>query len=66
MSSRKDPVVIILIAVAVVFCGMMFWAGAKITEKNDRCQQLGGILVKTSVDGYVCIDRSVLKNERTN
>lgn len=61
MSNRKDSVAIALISIVVVFCGMMFWAGVRITEKNDRCEQLGGILVKTSVDGYVCVDRSVLK-----
>jgi hypothetical protein len=46
---------------AIAFVVLMIWAGVRITDKNNECDAKGGILVKTGVDGYACIDRSAVK-----
>lgn len=39
----------------------LIWSGFAVADINDECANRGGILVKTNVDGYVCIDKGVLK-----
>jgi hypothetical protein len=55
-----------LITICLVIPGMiliasMIYAGIHISSKHDECVDQNGVLVKTAGDGYVCVDRSVLK-----
>ena len=46
---------------AIAFVGTLVYSGFAVSDKNDACTEKGGVLVKTDVSGYICIDRSALK-----
>lgn len=46
---------------AIVFVFALIWAGFTISDMSDECQQRGGVLVKTNVSGYICIDKGAIK-----
>ena len=45
---------------AIVFVFALIYSGFVISDRNDQCQQQGGVLVKANI-GYVCIDGGALK-----
>jgi drug/metabolite transporter superfamily protein YnfA len=46
---------------AIFFVVSMIWAGFKIAKMSDECDAKGGILIKTGVSCYVCVDRRAVK-----
>ena len=61
MNAIYQGVKVFLVLSAIVFVIALIWSGFVISDRNQECQQRGGVLVKTGVDGYVCIDRSAIK-----
>ena len=55
-----------LILICLVIPGMlliagMIYAGIHVGNKQNECVARNGVLVKTTGNGYVCVDRSVVK-----
>ena len=44
-----------------VFVMSLIYAGFYVADKSDECETKGGVLVKTNVKGYVCLDKDALK-----
>lgn len=61
MNAIYQGVKVFFVLSAIVFVFALIYSGFSIADRNDACQQKGGVLVKTGVDGYVCIDRSAVK-----
>lgn len=45
----------------ILFVATLIYSGFAVSDLDDQCQQKGGVLVKTGVDGYVCIDKAAIK-----
>ncbi len=61
MNTIYQGVKVFLLLSAIVFVFALIYSGFAISDRNNACQQKGGVLVKTGVDGYVCIDKDAIK-----
>jgi hypothetical protein len=62
MMDREDWLITICLVIpGMILIARMIYAGIHISSKHDECVDQNGVLVKTAGDGYVCVDRSVLK-----
>lgn len=60
---RYDWLFIICVIIpGILLIAGMIYAGIHVNKMNDECTKKNGVLVKTSVDGYICIDKGVMKN----
>lgn len=63
MSDRMDWLIFICIIIpGILLIAGMIYAGTHVSKMNEECTKRNGVLVKTSVDGYICIDKGALKN----